>query len=261
MAGNVQFGTTWLSYTPSLPSGASEAAGHPVTNLGVYDRPLRTWRSQDTTSEKIVLDLGAAKTVAALFVNHVNFTTLLVEGAADSGFTSGVVTLGTFTIGKDRRVGRYKAWCAIGSPQSKRYLRLTPSNPVGSATYYEIGVVGVFDAAGIVTLDDNPSWPWRTVRQQATTRIGFAGGGEDAITDGAPYLEITMASEVWRRTGGSTVLTQLLDLCDLGPAALLVLHENRGDTAAAYGVRRTSELEVAEQFVTFSGSLTFREAL
>lgn len=255
----VRFGVNFLTYAATLPAGATVVVDRPVSNVGGYTYPLRTWRSFNTSAgqKEVILNFTTAKTVRHVFIGTANFSSVTIDVADNVGM-SGLVSHGAFTVNNDRRVNRRKAWLTIASPVSKAVLRLTPNTIVGGAAYFEIGVVACFD--GITELVDNPGWPNAYVRRQAQTRVQFASGGEDVVDDGAAFLEITTQKDHFRRSG-STVQTQLFDVLDAGMAGPVCYFENISDTSAAYIVRRVNDVEFRERYAVFETSITWRECI
>ena len=251
---NFQLAGTFRYYTPTA---ISEVAGRPATNLGLYAYPFRTWRSTAATSgHYVTLDLASKVAIGAVFLNNCNFSTVNV-GLADD--TAGPWTTTGYTVALDKRVNRRKMWVPVGA--SWRYVRITPTALAAEATYvtgWELGTCGILDP--IVTLADNPAWPFRYMRRQATTRIGYISGGEDVTEDGMPYLEFTLGNPLWRKLG-STIQSQLFDLINLGPAAPIVLYENAGDTSRCYLVRRVEDVQFEELTTSFAAEIPFREAI
>ena len=239
---SMKVATAFLSYTPTA---STEATDHPATNLALYDRPQRTWRS---TSAAGSITLGGSGSVAAVFLNNANFATVDISGGA---FTSAGIP-----VPVDLRVARRKIW--IETPAASLPLTLTPHTPDGGAGFYELGVAVVLGT--VVELSDWPSFP-RWTPKQARTITPFPSGGREINEDGPLYLEWTLRNDQFIRSDAVPVLAELLAVIGAGAAATPVIWENRGPTEHAYLFQRLEDPPFQEDFVTFGAELTFTEAI
>ncbi len=104
------------------------ATGYSLNNLKTLDTN-EIWKGL-TSSETLVIDLGSAKVIGAIFLNNANFTSAVITCANNTSFTGGITR--TLTLKKDD-LGIYKAFSAITS-SSYRYVRIVCSSLVsGSA--------------------------------------------------------------------------------------------------------------------------------
>ncbi len=239
MAG-MKVATAFLPYTPSA---SSSAADHPVTNLLLYTRPLRTWRS---TAASGSITLSGSGSVAALFLNQANFATVDVSGVGTG-----------IAVPRDRRVGRRKVW--IDTPGASLPLTLTPHSPDGGAAYFELGVAAVFGT--VVTLLDYPVFP-RWTAHRARTVTPFISGGDEVNVDGQlRKLEWTFGNPDFISDEALGFFQQFLDLLDAASGAPVVIFENLNHPEYAYLFQGLADVPVTPQFVTFGADLTLMEAI
>ena len=248
--------TDLLTYDASMDTG-NEALYHPVTNIQLPKAPFRTWRSTTTGAQKIEMDFGAERSIAAIMLHHANFAQFDVEKAPTSKTYVSIGSQGVnVPLVKDVRIGRRKAWVTV-SATSTRYLRLTLENLVAGETYFELG--SVIALGTTVTLGDNPSSPRKFGHRQAHTRLEFAGGGFEINEDGEPYLEYWVENPLWDRRSGATIQGQLFDILNAGMAAPIALYENQGDATKCYLFGRLENPDFSEQYVTFETGIALRE--
>lgn len=240
--------------TPVI-TASSERLNHPASNLGAFAKWRRTWRSVTTGTETIVFDFGATTTLSGVFLNHANFSLMLVEASANASSWTAVDLI---SVAKDPRVGRRKVWDAASTwtpAFNHRYLRLTPSTiDAPNPGYFELGAVAFPETAEMV---NNWSVPldWSPVR--AITDSPVPGGGIESNIEGPVRLRYDLRVQI----RSPAAMTQLQAL-NLRRPAPVFLHENRGDFSAAYILTQLQEVRFPEQFrITESGPWTWEETL
>lgn len=129
---NIRFLYTIQSDT-ATPTASTAATGYPVANL-LHPFRTKTWRSTTTGSTTVTWDLSTAQssnTVALVNHNLDAGSTIVFEGADDSGFTTNLVTLNPV----------YNAGTIVlyHAALNKRYKRLRLTKSTGA--YIEIGRV------------------------------------------------------------------------------------------------------------------------
>jgi hypothetical protein len=250
---NFQVSTSLLTFDATMDTG-SEATDRTVSNVELPKCPFRTWRSTDTSTQKIELDLGANSNIDAIMLHNGNFTLFDVEMTPASPKTYvSRATDAPFAVHSD--VNRRKSWLSL-EYDGQRYIRITPKSIVAGQTYWELGSVIVFGT--VVTLADNPSSPRKIGHRQAHTMVEFAGGGFEINEDGEPYVEYWVENPLWKRRN-STIRSELFSILNAGMAAPIGLYENQADPTKCYLFGRTESPYFNEQYATFEMGIALRE--
>lgn len=242
----------FVDYTPVADS---QDTNYPASNLKDYHHLKRHWRSLVTTEVKIVCDMAAAKTLMAVMLDDLNFTSVYIEGSADN-VTYPFSQL--FTISKDERVDRYKAYLVL-TGFNYRYLRvrIPAQTPTDGLSAFRIGRVIALDTQ--LELPINPSYPYDYEAPKKYKKIEFESGGIEKINTGSNKIwHGDFGIEVFvRDTEGST----LWQLDAIDEDQLLVFYENRGATNKAYICMRDNSLKVSETYYNIgkTGSYEFQE--
>lgn len=137
-------------YDYFIVGASSKDNDYPPDNLKIYDSSTESYRSADTNETTIVIDLGSSVPDPHVILYNVNFTNYKVQGHFEDVWTSPDSESSDFTIQKDLDLGIYKHKVQL-TGFNDRFLRIVIANqtPVDNASYFEIGVLGVF-----ATLED-----------------------------------------------------------------------------------------------------------
>lgn len=171
--------------TPTTASATSAATGYPATNV-LNPRIGKPWRSTATTQQQVEIDLGADKTVAALWMQSCNAATATIEKKTAGGSYTSV---GTMTI-QAEPTGRRKG--LIAAAGTFRYLRITIANgtPVDGAAYWEIGAVHVFAASA--TLARAPEWGVQVATAFPQVSAEIVNGRTITATAGSAFAIVSL---------------------------------------------------------------------
>ena len=165
-------------YTIPTVLASSEATNYSASNV-TKTAIQRSWRSNSTSGETLTMDLGATKSVSALWLQGINFDSATLEGTTDdpSG-TPSWTSLGTLSTLKEDN-GRWKSY--MTGSWSYRAFRITPSTT--SHSYFEIGVVYVF--ATNTSLPVNFQWGI-TVNRRKPRVARQLRNGQTRVADTGP---------------------------------------------------------------------------
>ena len=222
---------TSLTITPR-----SENSSYPAENIEEQWHLPRLFKAEDATANDylMVIDMASAKTVAAVFLNHVNFTSVTIQGHASDSWGSPSFTT-TVTISEDDVVDRYKAFIPLTS-FNYRYMRIfIPSGqtPTSDSVWF-VGGLEVLDS--YTELTRNPGRLTRTSELPIETNeihgrttdvmeLGTLRGWSGSLKFSA--RKMSNEAELWT-------------LNNLSPATPIVLYENLSDTSRVYLARKAS---------------------
>src|SRR5262245_39515287 len=200
---SMQFGTVFKA---PVITASSEVASHPATNIGLYMKWRRTWRSVNASAQTVVFDFGAATTVTGVFLNYVNFATFTLESSSNGSTWTAITSQ---SMAKDERVDRYKRWVpsSVFSPGfNHRYMRLSlaPGTIFTGDAFFQIGAIAFPTATNF---DDCFGTPWTWTPRQAVTRSEFPGGGADVNIEGPTRLAYELVGGPWLTSKMPQMLT------------------------------------------------------
>src|SRR5262245_18294568 len=128
MAGHIFALTDFLNPDPISQASQylkrSEQANLPATNIGMYNRPHVAWYSSANLTSGatyVGMDLGAQKSVAAVIIDNINISSIKIQSAGNSAFSSALktvdVTVGAYPVERNllkdtagQSLGRYKVF-------------------------------------------------------------------------------------------------------------------------------------------------------
>lgn len=243
-------------YTPFRPTGSTDAALHPVTNLSLLLHPLRTWRSATTGAQAVILDLQSVDTVKAVLLVDCNFPYVSMGVSDDRTFTTFQGRFTAAAVPTLELVNRRRVWLHDpNNPYGRRYVRITAmGTPDNGAGYFEIGIVAVVTSwvdmgIGVEAVASN--------RFQSIGRLDYRDRGADVRSHGRPGLEVGFErSEGWT----PSELAKLWPVIDVGRGRPLAVWDNRDGAEKFYLGRRTSAPEFSERLTLGTMPLVLREA-
>jgi len=249
----VIFSNDFITFTPTARNANSS---YPATNISERWHLIRTFKSADATANDwlLKLDMASAQTVAAIVLNHVNFTSVIIQGHASDSWGSPSFTT-TVSISQDPAVDRYKAFIPL-TAFNYRYLRIfipTGQTPTDDSVWY-VGNVEVLDS--YETLVHNATtFPRTSDVQKSETTIH--GNTTDVITHGGRYFEGSLSFNIRKASDE----TELWTLNNLDPATPLVLYENLSDTSKVYTVIKTGAYKgtLKAGLLVSGNSISFKE--
>lgn len=225
------FSNDFIDYTPTARSADSD---YPVTDIDEKWSLTRTFKAADATANDwlIKLDMTSAQTVASILLNHVNFTSVTIQGNATDSWGAPSFTT-TISISKDPIVQRYKAFIPL-TAFNYRYLRIfipTGQTPTDDTVWYVGGLVAL---DSYTELSRNASMFDRTAEiPNETVEIG--GNVKDSVDTAAMLgLECSLGFSKRKQTDESELWT----LNALSNSTPMVLYENLSDTSQAWLVRK-----------------------
>ena len=223
----------------------STAAGYAKANVMNHTRLKRRWRmntaDKSDTDAVMVFNMDAAKTVAAIVLDDVNFDECIIVGHASDlsgesdGWTGASFSSGAITISKDGKTNRYKAYIPLVA-FNLQYIAIivpTAAAAVGSyTTKWEIGRVVILDSA--TELTRNMDYGYQRGAEQKFKDLELEYGSVERIVTGILRWSADLPFGI-RRMSEETELDTMnaYDMDDV-----LVFYENAGDTSAVYVVHK-----------------------
>lgn len=216
-------------------SSRSEASGYADDNVEDYWHLKRRFRADDLTTNDWLLkfNFGATLTVAAIFLNDVNFDTVKVQGHASDSWASPSYDGSNISISHDERVDRYKVYIPL-TGFSYKWMRLViPSGTSATGDYQTKWEVGSVVALGsVVEFSRNMSYGYTYGAGKEYHDLPFKHGGFERADMGG---ELRWSGDLVfsrRPTADGAELWQMNRLCDMGLP--VVFYENDSDTSKAY---------------------------
>ncbi len=225
----------------SAITAQSTASGFDPDNVQDYWRLKRRWRMDSADKSNINpilrIDMGAAKTVEAIFLNDINFDKVLILGhASDLGtdWTAADFTSGIISVSYDPVVGRYKVYI----PHSAfNYRWIAPCVPTTASavgpyqTKWEVGTVVLLDT--VTELSKNMSY-------------GYERGPKQDTVDTGSHSSVATSEVYWEGTAKfkTRTVAQEAEVLALGKISMedpMIFYENNGDTSKCYLCRRLSD--------------------
>ncbi len=209
----------------------SELSAFPADNVTSITYPWRLWKANSGVAGQWVgLNLGSAKAVKAVVIDHVNFTSAKIQADAAATFDSDggnpQYDSTALTVSKDPRDGRYKLihTCDQTYQYWRCYCNSTPVS--GTGTYLYVGAMCALGS--YVTLSANPGFTYDTTPKEPTLN---EGSGEP-VSIGHGYVELGFNSTNY----GDDVSfeSELLALLVWGKAQPLVIYRNNSNTSEVY---------------------------
>lgn len=209
----------------------TEVAAYPDDNVEEYWHLKRRFRANDVTKNDWLLkfDFGAAKTVAGVFLNDVNFDEVQIQGHATDAWGAPTYNEPLVEISLDERVNRYKVFIPI-TGFNLRWMRIfipTSATAVGSyKTKWEVGSVVVLDT--VPTISKNAMM--RT-SSKAFRDIPLPHGGFERIELGS---NLRWECDITIEQRAEVDEAEYWAINVLDSAEPLIFYENAGDTDKAY---------------------------
>jgi len=180
--GNLIYSDDFIYVDDPEITARSTAAGYLKADLFDYWHLKARHRAGDVTKSDInplfIFDLGSAQTVAAVYLNDINYNKVSILGhASDLGTDWAQETVsfdsGDITVSQNPWTGRYQAYIPL-TAFNYRYLAVctvAAATAVGSyTTYWETGAIVIMDSA--VTLTNNVGFPVRQSTEEMFVDIG-----------------------------------------------------------------------------------------
>src|SRR5262245_11270632 len=245
--------------TPTTAIGSTVAANHPASNVLVAAKWRRTFRTTTSTNgQTLDLDLGATTALTAIYLNGANFTGVQFSASATQGAGTNLYSA-TQTIPADARVSNRRkgiflsAGAAAGTEGSglgawaaafnHRWLRITMSNVLASAAYFELGAVVLVPTTAVMVNNWRAPYRWTPLEPFEELPYPSTGGGEGNIAGPKRWS----AELDWVPTSAAAK-SQVHSLNTLGIGAPFLMYENRGDVSAAYLLKRRQNPAFSETF-------------
>jgi hypothetical protein len=232
----------------------NENSSYPATNIQIYNHTKRHFRSDSTSSDvHITLDFGSLKSIQAILLNDVNFTSVVIQGNdTDSWATPSYGA--SFNILKDERTQRYKLYQTLTN-FSYRYMRIVITSGIAitdGADYYRIGSFIALDT--IYTLTRNVSWPYDYSSDDEAAVVKYKTGVEERINLGELLFECSFGFKTVSKDEEAEIWT----LNSFKKDENIILFENTADTTKAYLCRRETPIKVSERSAGYSSIKTIK---
>lgn len=236
--GNIVFSKDFITVANAEITAQSTATGFSKANVMDYWHLKRRWRmdSADKSSINPILyfDMGAAKTVAAIMLDDVNFSKVLILGNdtdLSTDWTAAAFTSGELTVSCDAQTGRYKIYIPLTDFNRRWIAVCVPSaaSAVGDyQTKWEVGRVVLVDSVN--TFTKNMAYGYERGAKRAYQDFSCASGHVERVELGELRWEGTLIF------GNRTVSQEsdLTTLNNLNIASPIFFYENNSDTSKCY---------------------------
>jgi hypothetical protein len=245
-------------------TGSTAQAAYPATNVKTPERPFMPWKTTVATASDVVIDFGATKTLDAVALSNVNFTSATIQGNATNSWTAPSYTQ-SITIARNRWNTRYQHGHQIVGSFSYRYLRISigTQTPVDGSSGFSIGGIH----AGVnVTMPRGIRADYSMIPHEP---------GQDVGPEGDAWSQHTILGDIWTSIQGrltlltgrvpahNDYLSDWLDILRQMPKSTPVLLALEGveDPAQSFIVRRINDPQWRVSTGTFSeADIEWREA-
>ncbi len=245
----------------SAITAQSTAATFDADNIQDYWRLKRRWRmdsaDKSNTNPILRIDMGAAKTVEAVFLNDGNFDEVLILGhASDLGtdWTAASFTSGIVSVIYDPVVGRYKVYVPLAAFDYRWIAICVPATASAVGPYqtkWEVGTVVLLDT--VTELSKNMSY-------------GYERGPKQDTVDTGSHSSVATSEVYWEGTAKfkTRSVAQEAEVLALGKISMedpMIFYENNGDTSKCYLCRRLSDYSGSQDAYNLvnGGPISFRE--
>jgi hypothetical protein len=174
-------------------TGASAAAGYPLTNLATAHRPYKPWKSTGLGVYFIAFDLGSAASINALAILRTNVPEHYWWGDDAPTFNSG-------TAGAPQNSSPLLA--ATRNPWNERFHHLYRPSPAWSRRYIGLGITahtpleaywysGGCWGGTISESPDGIAWEYQPKPNRPKKDTQLAGGTRSRSSSGNPFASLT----------------------------------------------------------------------
>lgn len=170
----------FFDYT--ILSQSSEDLSYPASNLKIYAKQNRWWKTTVATDSEVVLDFGAPLNVKGVGVINPNYASCKIQFNSTSSFTSPAVDSGTLTVRKDEERKRYYLFHAPVA--NYRYMRLfiPAQTPVDGDSVFSTGALVVLTGTPELLL--GPGQNVSVTVTRASIKNDLLGGGREVTNTG-----------------------------------------------------------------------------
>lgn len=218
----------------SAITAGSTLTGYTAASLLDWTKPYRVWRATGiATTEAVVIDFGATRTLQGVFIDNVNTASVKVQGHATNSWGSPSYDSGATTISLDRSDGRYKLFLNLSATTfaspGYRYMRLlnNSATALDSTTTWQVG--------SIAPLSTITTWAWPiSYPYEMAPGREILGQGSNVVAVGNRFAEYRMTHPLVEE--GSE--TSFADMFGYGEAEPFIFYRNYSSTAEAAPVRR-----------------------
>lgn len=236
--GNIILSNSFVDVSNANITARSEASGYPKLNTMDRIHALRPFRADDVTTDDYLLkfNFGAAQSLDAILINHVNFDEVAIQGNATDSWTSPSYDGSDLDISQNKWTGRYQIYIPLTS-FNYQYLRIyipPTASAVGDyTTKWQVGTVCFLSS--ITTLTKNMSYGYKRSADIAGDTINLPYGGQELVEKGDDYK--FSCSLVFDRRRESEE-SELLTVNRMNRNRPIVFYENRGETQDAWLMKR-----------------------
>lgn len=211
-------GRNLIDYT--IEDFSSEDGNWPASNLLIFDKRVRYWKTTGTGDSYVVIDLGSAQALNGVSIVDVNFSSCKVQGNATDSWGSPSFDTDTVTISQEKLTGLYRLHldAADLSGFNYRYLRLFI--PTGATTdgesVFRVGVLAVSVDSDEYVLAMDADSGMGMVRDQAVSKQDMHGGGQEVSENGVPFGRISFDIGRLRSASEFALIERLLAIGETG---------------------------------------------
>jgi hypothetical protein len=250
--------------SPTTTLKNSEDSSFPATNVNLLSKPHQPWKSSGNVvsgTTYVGADFGSAVTLGAIAIDNINLSSIKIQAAADSGFSTSLIDSGALTVGPflperglfsdatGLPLARYKLFYNLAGTSfaaaSRRYWRVlaNTSTPItGAAGKMFVGSIAWCTA--ITTWGSGTSSYDETPLEATRTNEDFAGGGAEPVILGNGYCAITLGAAPGSR---AALRAPMMELLRQGIGRYIVFYKNAGDTAEFIIGRRAADVTMSQR--------------
>lgn len=237
---NFQFGYNFVDYTPTASS--ENSPNYLDDNLKKYGNLRDHWRSLVATEVTIVFNFGSAKNIIGNLLADINFTACYIQANSVDVWTSPPYRYpasGNLTVSKDERTQRYNLWIPPSFNYQYQRLVIPAQTPVDGLGIFRMGTFVALNT--ILTLTDNPSWPYQYSASKLYRVNEFESGRKEKIK--------LCDYKIWQGLFSFDPKekiheSELWTMDSIDEDDYLVFFENNDNTSQAYICQREGSLEV-----------------
>ena len=261
--GNLIIAGSFVDYPTANITVRSENASYPKENVKDYWYLKKQFRAADYTKNDWLwkVQLSAQTDIAAILINDTNIDKIYIDGNTSDSWPNSPTN---FTISKDPRVQRYKAWCALTSFDYS-WIRIGvqsgAADPLDGGSAWRIGTIVILenDAAKTITLSQNITYPLNYGAMQGFQDTPKLNKSKERI--GFSQDLVWFADVVFGSRDRASYESDFWALNALDIAQPVVVYENEGSTQYAYLCTRdgTFQAEVTQYNIINAKVIRFTE--
>lgn len=227
-------------HTPSGYISSGDAAGFPASDVFLLTRPKEPWKGDGTPAIQnayVGIDLGSAKAVEYLAVDHINVDSVYLQGNENSAFSGLGYSYGPLPVGQDPIDGRYKICYRVNATYQYHRVLADSTTTTDGGSVLKVGALGATKTP--YTLTAPFGRPFNVTPHKRTLGIGTG----TPVGMGEVFARITLNSANYGTE--TSMRADILRLLRYGEGAPILIFLNDGNSYEMYFCHRTGSVEVS----------------